>query len=182
MFHLRNLISLFAVMVLGTLLGTTYPETSDTITVEDVTIPQGVAFDFIAAGVEGTPGQIGTREVNGVGNYSVEFEAGADSIWWAQDRIVLRPGVKVTRQNNGGFVWFAVDSDWDGINDVEEAMGVDYDNDGMPDGWEANYGIGASNGSDDNDSDGIPNIVEYHFGTDPTVSNSATSSVSVSIF
>ncbi len=50
---------------------------------------------------------------------------------------------------------------------------ADTDHDGMPDSWEAKFGLGASDGSDgsqDKDNDGYTNIEEFLNGTDPTVS------------
>ncbi|MCD6484362.1 MAG: PQQ-binding-like beta-propeller repeat protein, partial [Candidatus Odinarchaeota archaeon] len=47
----------------------------------------------------------------------------------------------------------------------------DTDDDGVPDGWEVNYGLNATNPSDaslDTDSDDLTNLREYQAGTDPT--------------
>ena len=169
----------FSLLLVG---ATTYPENQDTVTLENLTISGEFAHDIIVPG-EGTAlGVIGTKETTGTNNYTVQVESGADSIWWAQDRIVLRPGVKIHNQGSNGFVWLAGDADWDGFSDQEEAEGVDYDNDGLPDGWEADYGINSSNASGDNDNDGIPNVVEYYFNTNPVSANATSSSVSVSLF
>ncbi|MFQ6127506.1 MAG: fibronectin type III domain-containing protein [Thermoplasmata archaeon] len=46
----------------------------------------------------------------------------------------------------------------------------DLDNDGLPDYWEEEYFSDLREGAlGDPDGDGLPNIVEYHDGTDPTV-------------
>jgi len=45
----------------------------------------------------------------------------------------------------------------------------------MPDGWEVQYGLNATDPSDaglDSDSDGLTNLSEYQQGTDPTDSDS----------
>ena len=59
---------------------TNFPESSDTITLENVTVPTGYPFDFTAYREEGSDGQIGTHESSGVGTYNVAIEEGADSI------------------------------------------------------------------------------------------------------
>ncbi len=48
---------------------------------------------------------------------------------------------------------------------------LDSDKDGMPDWWEARYGlpINQSNAGDDSDQDGLTNIEEYRAGTNPGV-------------
>jgi len=51
---------------------------------------------------------------------------------------------------------------------------VDSDSDGMPDGWEVQYGLNPLDDTSDNgaagdpDSDGMPNLWEYTYGLDPT--------------
>ena len=47
---------------------------------------------------------------------------------------------------------------------------LDWDGDGMPDGWEQAHGLDVHNPADaapDNDSDGLSNLAEYRTGTDP---------------
>ena len=46
----------------------------------------------------------------------------------------------------------------------------DWDNDGLPDGWEGEHGLNPLNGQDageDSDGDGMPNDEEYSAGTEP---------------
>ncbi|WP_019676096.1 S8 family peptidase [Arsukibacterium perlucidum] len=59
------------------------------------------------------------------------------------------------------------DVDGDGTPNIDDA---DNDNDGMPDGWEAQYGLNPLNASDadtDNDNDGLTNLQEFQAGTHP---------------
>ena len=51
---------------------------------------------------------------------------------------------------------------------ASEAAPSDEDQDGMPDGWEAQYGLQSSTAGGDLDGDGYTNIEEYLNGTDPT--------------
>ncbi len=69
-----------------------------------------------------------------------------------------------------------VDTDGDGAIDIHEVYTLltdphdwDTDDDGMPDGWEADFGLfpHIDDGADDADGDGIPNLVEYTNGTRP---------------
>ncbi len=81
------------------------------------------------------------------------------------------------------------DPDADGLNNYEEFLGSDHvantndwtnptsadsDNDGMPDGWEYFYGLNPNDPSDafvDSDGDGLVNLGEYNFGTDPKLAD-----------
>lgn len=70
------------------------------------------------------------------------------------------------------------DDDGDGLSNADEfnTYGTDpgnpdTDGDGMPDGWEVQYGfnpLNPSDGSGDSDGDGVSNAVEYVQGRDPT--------------
>jgi len=69
----------------------------------------------------------------------------------------------------------AVDTDGDGLTDLEEAAlgtgpnDTDSDDDGMPDGWEVDNGLDplSDDSGDDDDGDGISNIDEYGLGSHP---------------
>ncbi len=68
-----------------------------------------------------------------------------------------------------------IDSDMDMVsNYVENIIGTnpmssDTDSDGMPDGWEVQYGLNAtnSNAAQDADNDGLTNLQEYQYNTNP---------------
>jgi hypothetical protein len=71
--------------------------------------------------------------------------------------------------------------DGDGLKDYQELIiyntnwrGADTDDDGMPDGWEINYGLNPifDDASRDPDGDGFTNLIEYRRGTDPSNPNS----------
>ena len=67
------------------------------------------------------------------------------------------------------------DNDADGTGDNTD---TDDDNDGMPDIFEALYGLDSLNSSDasaDADSDGVSNLQEYIQGSNPTIPNNSTS-------
>ena len=73
--------------------------------------------------------------------------------------------------NDGGADW-----DGDGLTNAEEQNAgtdmnnADTDNDGLPDGWEVNYGLNPNSASDANadpDGDGLTNSQEYAAGTNP---------------
>ena len=53
--------------------------------------------------------------------------------------------------------------------DYFSSGGEDSDNDGMPDAWEATYGlsVGSDDSNGDLDGDGLTNLQEYQLGTDP---------------
>jgi sortase (surface protein transpeptidase) len=72
------------------------------------------------------------------------------------------------------------DTDGDGFSDYDEIkhyfdpllsgkVYLDFDADGLPDWWEAKYGFNTSfpNGQKDPDQDGLTNLQEYQYGTDP---------------
>jgi hypothetical protein len=57
------------------------------------------------------------------------------------------------------------------MGDPAMALWTDIDSDGMPDGWEVQYGLNPLDPSDaaqDNDGDGLTNLQEYQANTDPT--------------
>lgn len=72
------------------------------------------------------------------------------------------------------------DTDNDGFNDFDEIKNffdpltpgktyLDFDADGLPDWWETKYGFNTSfaNGQKDSDDDGLSNLQEYTYGTNP---------------
>ena len=68
----------------------------------------------------------------------------------------------------GNFITDTVDTDGDMIRDYED---TDDDNDGMPDTWEAEYGLDpkVDDAASDADEDGISNLDEYLYQIDPSV-------------
>ena len=76
---------------------------------------------------------------------------------------------------------FDIDSDNDGLSDGDEVhlyatdpTKVDTDNDQLPDKWEVMYGLNPTDPSDataDFDNDGLTNLDEYNFCTNPNVSD-----------
>ena len=76
----------------------------------------------------------------------------------------------------GGMIKEESDADNDWLKDYLEILtyGTDWQNfdteyDGMPDGWEINYGLNplVNDANYDNDNDGFTNLVEYQKGYDP---------------
>ena len=76
----------------------------------------------------------------------------------------------------GGLVRQDSDADGDGLMDYREILtyGTDWqafdtDKDGMPDGWEVDYGLDplVNDAGGDNDGDGFTNLAEYLKGSDP---------------
>jgi parallel beta-helix repeat protein len=81
----------------------------------------------------------------------------------------------------GGIITQNSDSDDDNLTDYSEIFKYnthwqydDTDGDGMPDGWEVQYGLNPSvdDANSDLDGDGFTNIIEYNRGTDPSDPNS----------
>jgi hypothetical protein len=69
------------------------------------------------------------------------------------------------------------------VYDTDPAT-TDTDGDGMPDQWEAKYGLDGFNAADaagDADSDGISNLDEYVQGTDPTNPDTTPPTLTVSV-
>lgn len=73
------------------------------------------------------------------------------------------------------------DSDYDGLSDADEVniygsnpAAWDTDGDGMDDGWEVQHGLNplVNNATADSDGDGLLNIEEYSYHTDPQVADS----------
>ncbi len=60
---------------------------------------------------------------------------------------------------------------------------IDNNADGIPDGWEAAYGLSLldNNQLGDADGDGLPNLLEYALGTAPNVANSNPQSVGTAV-
>ena len=88
--------------------------------------------------------------------YMFELDADSDGIWNLDD----------------------LDDDGDGLSDADEnsiyntnPLVVDTDSDGMPDGWEVQYGLNplVDDGDVDADNDGVTNVEEYLAGTDPLI-------------
>ena len=70
------------------------------------------------------------------------------------------------------------DVDRDGIPDEQDNFPGDFDNDGMPDSWEKQFGLrfdSATDAREDFDGDGFSNLEEFNQETDPTVVDSSAS-------
>ncbi len=77
--------------------------------------------------------------------------------------------VKIMATDTKGQTAWAISTDTFEINNEKNFR--DEDNDNMPDEWEELYDdveVGENDAMDDADSDGLRNIEEYHFGTDPS--------------
>ncbi len=63
----------------------------------------------------------------------------------------------------------SLDSDKDGIPNNQDEYPYDFDNDGMPDEWEARNGLrfDVIDSKKDPDNDGLLNLEEFEHGTDP---------------
>lgn len=90
---------------------------------------------------------------------SVTIRDGGTATFSAGKRIVLKPGFHA-EQGSSFTADFSYDSDFDGL----------------PTAWESLYGLDPllSNAYQDNDGDGIINIVEYLLGTSPVVADAPT--------
>lgn len=97
-----------------------------------------------------------------------------------QGRMFFR--VELLQTNGGG-----LDTDGDGLLDWYEnhvfgtdPNDTDSDDDGLPDGWEARYGLGLLDSADalaDGDGDSLNNLDEYDYAFDPRVNNFSASAV-----
>ena len=127
-------------------------------------------------------------------NYEITGPGGTATTsydWW----IVPHIGI-VKEQTTGGtikLVSFAIhggtitetsDNDNDGLKDYKELITyntnptkLDTDSDGMPDGWEIQYGLNPliNDAKEDADNDRANNLLEFHRGTNPIDANSKPS-------
>lgn len=103
----------------------------------------------------------------------VTIEDGGQSIFWSGGRIVLGDGFSADPSGEG-FFNAVIDSDMDGLSDLEErALGTDpndpdTDGDGFSDPWENLFGFNPIVADDpsnwpDNDTDGMPDAWEDHY-------------------
>lgn len=110
----------------------------------------------------------GAYELNGLGagRYQVQarYSTYCDgdpsfvTVWWPDDEVyeALAGSLNVAAEER--------------VEDLDFAMPVDGDQDGMADAWERTYGLDPSrdDGGEDADEDGYSNLMEYLLGTDPT--------------
>jgi len=80
--------------------------------------------------------------------------------------VALSPGTHTlyVQENNDDGLWSAA-----AVFGITVSPGSDADGDGMPDDWEARYGV--ADPAQDPDQDGLDNLHEYLNGTDPTSSD-----------
>ncbi|MCX8157985.1 MAG: lamin tail domain-containing protein [Verrucomicrobiae bacterium] len=99
------------------------------------------------------------------------YRAGGEPLLWARTNSLtltnLQAGV-----NDGGYYLVITNAYGAATSDVAvvSVAGLDLDGDGLPDDWEARYGLGSGPGhgrDDDPDGDGRTNYEEYLSGTHP---------------
>lgn len=129
---------------------------AERVTVQDVNLVSGEEQIY------SSDGELRTKENNTA--TEVRAQSGATMVFWAQTRVVLKPGF---RADSGAIIWAATDSDLDGYSDQEEA--TDSDGDGMFDAWEYEHGLNlfVNDAAGDLDNDGHDNLKEFRENTDP---------------
>ena len=138
--------------------------------VSDVTVSNGEIRDFVSDDELQT-----IEDLNNPTQERVVIQNGGDSIIWARNRVILKPGF---RAYYGSSVWVATDADMDGFSDSESM--VDTENsgqgDGMFDAWEDYYGLNSSidDSGSDLDSDGVSNLIEFKMYFDPSTDVTST--------
>ncbi len=138
-----------------------------TTIIQDTTVSNGEVEDYVSDDILQT-----VEDTNNPTQTRVSIESGGDSIFWARNRVVLKPGFHA---KTGSLFWAAVDADMDGFSDTEATQ--DSDGDGMFDAWETHYGLNPSSSADaasDLDSDGISNKDEFDIYFDPTAGTTST--------
>jgi len=138
---------------------------SQTMSVSDQTVDSGDVLDVISAS---------DIETSGV----VEVKNEGEAVFWAAETIRLKPGFKASPGGTGLFL-ATIDSNFDGVTDVEDA--IDSDGDGIPDAFEqmiigedANDGVQTLadvGGSSDFDGDGVSDYQEYVNNESPFVAS-----------
>lgn len=111
---------------------------------------------------------------------SVTIGDGASSVFWAGDKIILKPGFTA---EVGSDFWATIDTDGDLLSDAEEAIlgtlhnNPDTDGDGYLDGWETLVGLNPNvfdsspSSWTDNDADSLPDWWEDHFTAKSVISS-----------
>lgn len=137
-----------------------------------------VAADLNATFAHATPGAFAAP--TGTISYSIVSATGAIASPTSGAVAVgtnFQPGVYTIRASYVGNTNYSAATVDTSFTIILDPLG-DYDNDGMPNGWEQAHGLNPYSSADANgdpDGDGFTNVAEYNLGTDPNVYNAGTS-------
>lgn len=122
------------------------------------------------------PNESADFDQDGIGN-NADPDDDNDGVVDVNDQFPFDPSESIDTDADGIGDNADTDDDNDGLSDQDEItvyytdpLDSDTDADGMPDGWEVQFGLDVhfDDANDDLDGDGIVNIDEFILGTDPT--------------